>query len=163
MGLTTITTPSGAAINANGATISGAIKATVNVTVVQTTVTQTIKKARGGIIHAASGLLVGPGTGTSDSIPAMLSNGEYVVNAGSVAKYGPAFMDAINNKTFSAPRSSLTPSKELSDAIANSTNIGGNTINVYAPEGADAHTVANLVINKLDQQMARQKTLRRIK
>lgn len=31
--------------------------------------------------HATGGLIRGPGTGTSDSIPAWLSNGEYVINA----------------------------------------------------------------------------------
>lgn len=38
----------------------------------------------------------GPGTETSDSIPAMLSNGEYVIRASSVRKYGRALLDAIN-------------------------------------------------------------------
>ena len=38
----------------------------------------------------------GPGTGTSDSIPAWLSNGEYVIKADSVAKYGVDTFDALN-------------------------------------------------------------------
>jgi tape measure domain-containing protein len=42
----------------------------------------------------------GPGTGTSDSIPAMLSNGEHVTNARSTAKYGP-LLDAINEDRLS--------------------------------------------------------------
>jgi len=38
--------------------------------------------AQGGVVEAATGGLIrGPGTGTSDSIPARLSNGEFVVNA----------------------------------------------------------------------------------
>lgn len=54
-------------------------------------------KADGGIIKAASGGKVsGPGTGTSDSIPAMLSDGEYVVNARSAQKFGP-LLEAINS------------------------------------------------------------------
>lgn len=44
-----------------------------------------------------SGQVMGPGTGTSDSIPAMLSNGEYVINAEQTAKYKP-LLDAINYK-----------------------------------------------------------------
>ena len=36
------------------------------------------------------------GTGTSDSIPAMLSNGEYVVNAAAVRSIGIGNMEAIN-------------------------------------------------------------------
>ena len=51
--------------------------------------------------HATGGLITGPGTGTSDSIPAMLSNREYVVKASAVQKYGPAFFDSVNAMRFS--------------------------------------------------------------
>lgn len=44
---------------------------------------------------AEGGLISGPGTGTSDSIPAWLSNGEYVINAKSTSKYLP-LLQAIN-------------------------------------------------------------------
>ena len=40
--------------------------------------------------------MLGAGTSTSDSIPAYLSNGEYVIKAASVAKAGVATLDAIN-------------------------------------------------------------------
>ena len=46
--------------------------------------------------NAAGGYISGPGGPISDMIPAMLSNGEYVVRASSVAKYGTKFMDSIN-------------------------------------------------------------------
>jgi hypothetical protein len=49
---------------------------------------------------ADGGKVSGPGTGTSDSIPAMLSHGEYVVKASSVAKYGVDTLDAINSQKF---------------------------------------------------------------
>jgi len=45
---------------------------------------------------AAGGMIYGPGTGTSDSIPAMLSNGEYVINAASVRAIGTPLLDRIN-------------------------------------------------------------------
>jgi hypothetical protein len=45
---------------------------------------------------AAGGYVTGPGTGTSDSIPARLSAGEYVVRAHAVRRVGVAFLDAIN-------------------------------------------------------------------
>ena len=51
------------------------------------------KKANGGYIS-------GPGTGTSDSIPAMLSNGEYVVKANAVRKYGRTMLDQLNSGSF---------------------------------------------------------------
>jgi hypothetical protein len=45
-------------------------------------------RADGGIVQAASGGQIrGPGTGTSDSIPAMLSDGEFVVNAKSTKQH----------------------------------------------------------------------------
>lgn len=44
---------------------------------------------------ADGGLISGPGTGTSDSIVARLSNGEYVVPASIVRKYGIAFFEAL--------------------------------------------------------------------
>ncbi|MBX9392285.1 hypothetical protein K4749_01390 [Streptomyces sp. TRM72054] len=61
-------------------------------------------RAQGGPIRLADGgspggRIVGPGTETSDSIPAMLSAGEYVVRASSVRKYGERFMDAVNAGT----------------------------------------------------------------
>lgn len=46
--------------------------------------------------RASGGLIRGPGTGTSDSIPAWLSNGEYVINAASVRQVGTGFLNAIN-------------------------------------------------------------------
>lgn len=44
------------------------------------------------------GFVSGPGTSTSDSIPAMLSKGEYVVRASSVGAYGLDFMNALNQQ-----------------------------------------------------------------
>jgi len=47
------------------------------------------------------GFVSGAGSGKSDSIPAMLSNGEYVINADSVKKYGVQTFNAFNNKKYS--------------------------------------------------------------
>ena len=46
--------------------------------------------------YQSGGYISGPGTETSDSIPAYLSNGEYVIKASSVAKYGTGTFDALN-------------------------------------------------------------------
>lgn len=46
---------------------------------------------------ATGGHIKGPGTGTSDSILARLSNGEYVVRAAAVRKYGLQTLHAMNN------------------------------------------------------------------
>jgi hypothetical protein len=45
--------------------------------------------------YAKGGLVTGPGTGTSDSINAKLSNGEVVINAKSASAFAP-LLDAIN-------------------------------------------------------------------
>lgn len=45
---------------------------------------------------ASGGYVTGPGTATSDSIPANLSNGEYVVKAAAVRQYGVGFFDQLN-------------------------------------------------------------------
>ena len=45
---------------------------------------------------ATGGYIIGPGTSTSDSIPVRLSNGEYVIRASSVDKYGVPFFEALN-------------------------------------------------------------------
>lgn len=48
------------------------------------------------LLAATGGYISGPGSSTSDSIPARLSNGEFVVNAASVKKYGVDYLHAIN-------------------------------------------------------------------
>jgi hypothetical protein len=79
-----------------------------------------VKRAQGGMI-------LGPGGSQSDSIPAQLSNGEYVVNARSTKLFGP-MLDTINSygslPQFSsaglgAPGSNLTESRDtLGETIA---------------------------------------------
>ncbi|MBE4790672.1 hypothetical protein HW846_46370 [Streptomyces sp. NE06-02F] len=54
------------------------------------------RMATGGPVgFPGGGAVRGPGTSTSDSIPAMLSDGEYVINARSTAKYR-SLIEAIN-------------------------------------------------------------------
>lgn len=54
----------------------------------------------GGGGHATGGRIYGPGTSTSDSIPAMLSDGEMVLRAAAVKKidalYGRSFLNTLN-------------------------------------------------------------------
>lgn len=46
--------------------------------------------------YASGGMFKGAGTGASDSMIARVSNGEFITKASSVAKYGSAFMHAVN-------------------------------------------------------------------
>jgi hypothetical protein len=51
---------------------------------------------------AAGGLVTGPGSGVSDSIPAMLSNGESVINANSTSMFS-GLLNQINQAGGGAP------------------------------------------------------------
>jgi hypothetical protein len=55
-----------------------------------------------GGLNALGGYMRGPGTGTSDSIVARVSNGEFIVNATSTAMHRP-LLEAINDNR-SLPR-----------------------------------------------------------
>jgi hypothetical protein len=76
-----------------------------NYEVLEDNILKPVTAAMGGYIRnyqmGSFGGVRGPGTSTSDSIPAMLSNGEYVINADSVKKYGIQTFDAFNNKKYS--------------------------------------------------------------
>ena len=71
------------------------------------------------------GFITGPGSSTSDSIPAMLSRGEYVVKASSVSKYGLDFMNALNQQ-----RVGFQPA---SQSLA-STSSGSSSVVYLSPE-----------------------------
>lgn len=75
-------------------------------------------KASGGImkLSAGGGAVSGPGGPRSDMIPAMLSNGEYVVKASSVAKYGKGFMDQVNAGQFGMGGLATTAPRMVSPA-----------------------------------------------
>ena len=51
---------------------------------------------------ATGGYISGPGTATSDSIPARLSNGEYVIRASAVDHYGVGLFDQLNYQRYAA-------------------------------------------------------------
>ena len=70
--------------------------------------------------HAQGGIIRGPGTGTSDSIPALLSNGEFVVNA-AATRHNRALLERLN------AGASLTDTQRILDARLNP---GNNTASV---------------------------------
>jgi len=98
------------------------------------------KAADGGIVKAASGgLIKGAGTGTSDSIPAMLSNGEYVIPARVVKQYGTGFFESLramrNQPTMAYSQGGLVgaassaPSQPLNTSNVININVSGNDNN----------------------------------
>ena len=52
--------------------------------------------------RAAGGIVTGPGTPTSDSIPIRVSAGEYVVKAAAVEHYGVRMLEQLNQMKFAA-------------------------------------------------------------
>ena len=93
---------------------------------------------------ATGGHVQGPGTGTSDSIPAWLSNNEFVMTSRTVDHYGVAFMNALNQRRLP---------KFANGGLVGGTSsgyerfIGGNTPNVTVkvinngqPMNADVET-----------------------
>ncbi len=71
----------------------------------------------GRSLLATGGFVSGPGTGTSDSIPAMLSNGEYVINAKATRQFKP-LLDSINSGGF----------KNIAKGFATGGLIGGQSV-----------------------------------
>lgn len=69
--------------------------AAVTAGIIQAKQTLSKQKEVSSPTFATGGLVTGAGTGTSDSIPAMLSNGESVINARSTAAFAP-LLSAIN-------------------------------------------------------------------
>lgn len=65
-----------------------------------------VKRAAGGPIpgYPGGGHVLGPGTATSDDVLLWGSNGEYMIRASSVRKYGLGFMDALNEGRLPAGR-----------------------------------------------------------
>ena len=55
-----------------------------------------VDRASSALGFASGGRVRGPGTSTSDSILARLSDGEYVIRADAVAHYGPQLFDLLN-------------------------------------------------------------------
>lgn len=73
-----------------------ALGASIAQAVAQLAAMQIAKAAAGAMGFASGGLVLGPGTGTSDSIPAWLSNGEFVMRNAARSYYGADFMAALN-------------------------------------------------------------------
>jgi hypothetical protein len=91
---------------------------------------------------ARGGLISGPGTKTSDSIPANLSNGEFVVKADAVSKYGLPVLESLNNM-------SMLNGENLSSKYNNKFSMGGPVMAKYAEGGAvnDSSVYNNYSIN----------------
>ena len=132
------------------------------------------KAAMGGLINSylGGGNVIGPGTALSDSIPAMLSNGEYVIKASSVNKYGIKMFDELNAQRFamggiSGPSYTI-PRDPVSIGNSQITgynrggsihhyNAGGIVVN--AAQGQDVKELASHIVNIMDARGARRQSM----
>lgn len=118
-------------------------------------VRQVQSRALGGIIQAfsaggqalregftrLSGRIIGPGTESSDSVPALLSHGEFVVRASRVRQFGQGFFEALNAGVLPAlPRFAAGG---FIGAPSTNANTSGNrdSIDLRIHIGEKAHTV----------------------
>jgi TP901 family phage tail tape measure protein len=114
--------------------------------------------------YASGGYISGAGGPKADLIPARLSNGEYVVQASSVDKYGVGMMEAINEQKFADGGLVLDPSTKSkiniaekewgenfnivkggylkADKYSGSTHTGGGVFDAYYAGGSKLFPVA---------------------
>lgn len=76
--------------------------------------------------YAKGGMVRGPGTGTSDSIPARLSNGEFVSDAKTVSYFGADFF--LNLKHMARSFQSPSPILNRTPGFANGGLVGGTGV-----------------------------------
>lgn len=115
----------------------------------------TIGDAAASSGYALGGRISGPGTSTSDSIPAMLSDGEFIVNANAVGKPGVLSLLHAINGTPGYSRGSAPAVKRFADggAVAGAGVVQHNYH--IAPEVPD-HVIQKAVDNAVASSIARQ-------
>ncbi len=102
---------------------------------------------------APGGYVSGPGGPRSDSIFAMLSNGEYVINPKSTSKFLP-LLEAINNGQFSTGGAGNTPPSTAMPSVSGSRgDMSDVTINVYPSAGMNESELATKISKVLALQL----------
>jgi TP901 family phage tail tape measure protein len=81
---------------------------------------------------ASGGLISGPGTGTSDSVLARVSHGEFIMNADAVSTWGPDFLHALNAKQM--PASIVDVGSVSNNRSGGRQTVVNQTINVQTPD-----------------------------
>lgn len=70
---------------------------------------------------STGGFVSGPGGDTSDKIPAMLSNNEYVLRAAAVKKIGVGTLDALNAGAFSIAPNTIRSRSDVNEMLSDKT------------------------------------------
>lgn len=111
--------------------------------------------ASGGRVQGfpGGGPIVGPGTGTSDDVPIMASNGEYVVNAASTRKH-LALVEAINDDRLNSSSSGVRTAAAMgsSDLARAIVSMMRGTMNAAAER---ARTLAVSTVATLSRDIGR--------
>lgn len=107
--------------------------------------------------RAAGGLVRGPGTGTSDSIVARVSNGEYVVPASTVKSVGTAFLDSLPGYARGGFVSQVSTVRrpEPTRRLTLNADDGGRIVEVHTHVHLDGREVATSVQQHRDTRRAR--------
>jgi len=93
-----------------------------------------------GGLFADGGFVSGSGSATSDSIPAMLSNGEFVINADATKKWGP-LLAAIN----SGKVPSFADGGEVGTSMVGQAKSSPTIVNVAVPIATTADALRSLI------------------
>ncbi|MCX5586039.1 hypothetical protein [Streptomyces erythrochromogenes] len=100
-----------------------------------------------GLMKAEGGIIRGPGTSTSDSIPAMLSDGEYVIRAAAVDRIGQGALDALNSgRGLPAMAAASAPAAMPAARAASPTVINNITVNGAMDPLAVARQIQTLLL-----------------
>lgn len=134
---------------ASGTVASAAVSAPV---AAAATVATTPIAGGQGMMFATGGIV---GQGGRDSVPSMLTPGEYVMRKASVQKYGMPMLSKMNMGAFDMPRyDTQQPNITSVQPTSNTSNINApvyNTysVNVSANTNASADDIANTVMTKI--------------
>jgi hypothetical protein len=128
-----------------------------------------VAAAMGGMIKKRKSFAFGGSARGSDTVPAMLTPGEFVVNRAASARFKP-LLETINqggypslsNPRYSSPGASFNSVTPSSPNKSQNTEITASPVYNYslnvnvAGTNSDASTIANVVMNKIQQLESRQ-------
>ena len=101
-----------------------------------------------GLGHAEGGLIKGPGGPKSDSIPARVSPGEYIVKAAAVATFGAHNLEAINRGLQPPSFSNLMLPKFAEGGLVGSDAGSGSPSNINLGIGLDEGLILHHLSSK---------------
>lgn len=111
---------------------------------------RTGKNQKGGLIGYNSGGFVPHGSRLSDTIPAMLTGGEYIMNNKAVRKYGLSAMNQMNAGAFQSggmSNSNTTNNNNTNNSTSIAINVDRSGRSVYGAQ-TNSYEKDDIVISK---------------